>query len=33
MGDWLPSVLFTLIISVSGTILFQTVERNCIDSL
>ncbi len=33
MGDWLPSVLFTLIISVSGTVLFQTVERNCIDSL
>lgn len=32
-SDWLPSVLFTLIISISGTMLFQTVERTCVDSL
>lgn len=33
MADWLPSVAFTLIISLSGTLMFQTVERNSVDSI
>lgn len=33
MTEWIPSLFFSLIIALTGTVMFQTVERNCVDSL
>ncbi|MFM8269390.1 MAG: ABC transporter permease [Pseudomonadota bacterium] len=32
-SDWIPSVIFSFAIAFSGMIMFQTIERNCVDSL
>lgn len=31
--DWVPPMLLCLSIALSGTVVFQTVERNCVDSI
>jgi len=33
LGEWVPSLLMSLIIAITGVIVFQTVERNCVDSI